>query len=191
MDTFCLYKHSGWICLHRMKVIANPIRLTQYIFRSLSFCHHWVSVVTFMVHCCVKNYFTPSFWLLKPREGSLMPPVYFIFIDSTSLRPSEKRNAKLPSLFTKTLNHFQVHGSCIRRRSPFLKTVWLCTARVFLVSWFWKWMPLCFGFDPLNNLLCNYILYKSLCVHSGPFGILCSIAVTTRALTKSKLKPTL
>lgn len=28
IDTFCLYKHSSWICLQRIKVMANPIRLT-------------------------------------------------------------------------------------------------------------------------------------------------------------------
>lgn len=56
-------------------------------------------------------------------------------------------------------------------------------------NWFWKW--LCFGLDLLNNLRCNYTFCKNLCVHSGRLGILCCIAVTTRASTNSNLKATL
>lgn len=161
----------------------------------------WLSVITdFLMSLLwrVSRYFTPSFWLSKPRGGSLFPPADMMcllhihwqyFTEATG--QEEMQNFVRLYKNIKPLPGTWFQHTSIVSLFLFFKTVRLCAARGFLVSWFWKWMPLCFGLDPLNNLLCNYILCKSLCVHSGPFGILCCIAVTTRALTKSKLKPTL
>lgn len=75
-------------------------------------------------------------------------------------------NNKQSSWFTQTLSHFQMHASSTCPQSVF-EIVRPSSARGFLVSWFTKWMPVCFGVDWLNNLLYNYTVSKSLCVHSG------------------------
>lgn len=125
---------------------------------------------------------------LQPHH---IPSIWLTFIDNVSLRSHEKNKFKASSIFTKTINHFQVHGSSICRRSHFfINSVALYCQRL-PCKLVLKMNAFMFWFGPLNSLLCNYILCKSLCVHLGPFGILCSIAVTTRALTKSKFKPTL
>lgn len=181
---FSLHKHGRLICFTKSKSWPVPSDL-----------HNTspVSSLSFYRHCHVVHlgYFD---LLSKDQAYSSLLQIwcfYSTFILDISQRPCKNRNVKVYP-YPKTVNHFQVHGSSMHRTSPFFKKQhWLCTARGFLVSWFWKWMPLRFGLDPLNNLLCNYILCKSLCVHLGQFGIFCNIAVTTRALTKSKLKPTL
>lgn len=100
-----------------------------------------------------------------------------------------KKHSKLQGFIVHWKNHFQVYGSRIHSIIFWdLNSVALHCQRQ-PCNWFWKWLPLCFGLDPLNNLLCNYTFCKSLCVHLGRLGILCCITVTTRALTKSNLKP--